>query len=117
MTKIKKPAGPVSAVRWVRKTAVVDVTGDIDLERSSDFQQALLDILDEKPRRIVVNLGGVPYMDSSGVASLVKLLGRARKLDITVALASLTDRVKSIFEITRLDGIFEIHPTEKEALA
>jgi len=117
MSKINKSSAPIATVRWDRKIAIVDVTGDIDLERSSDFQQALLIVLDKKPTRVIVNLAGVPYMDSSGVASLVKLLGRARKLNITVALVGLTERVKSIFEITRLDGIFEIHGTEQEAMA
>lgn len=107
---------PVKSVRWVRKTAVVDVTGDIDLHSSLDFQQGLLTVLDEKPKRIVVNLKDVPYMDSSGVASLVKLLSRARKAGASLALANMNERVRSIFEITRLDGIFEVFATEQEAM-
>ena len=117
MTPPEAPQGPVKAVRWVRKTAVVDVAGDIDLHSSLDFQQRLLAVLDDKPQRIVVNLKDVPYMDSSGVASLVKLLSKARKAGATLALTGLTDRVRSIFEITRLDGIFQVFPTEKEAMA
>lgn len=109
--------GPVKNVRWTGKTAIIDVAGEIDLNSSTDFQQSLLAVLDRKPKRIVVNLSQVSYMDSSGVASLVKLLSKARKMDATVALAALSERVRSIFEITRLDSIFEIFPTEKEALA
>jgi anti-sigma B factor antagonist len=110
-------SGPVKGVRWVRKTAIVDALGDIDLESSPEFQQSLLAILDEKPKRIIVNLAQVGYMDSSGVATLVKLLSRARKTGASLALVGLTDRVRSIFEITRLDGIFEMFPSEKEANA
>jgi len=107
----------VRAVRWISGSVVVDVQGDVDLSRSSEFQQSLLVVMDQKPERIVVNLAEVPYMDSSGVASLIKLLGRTRRQGVVLHLAALTDRVRSIFEITRLDGIFDIHPTVEEALA
>ena len=111
------PESPVRRVRWVGKTAVVEVQGDIDLGRSTRFQQSLLEMMDGEPERVVVNLADVPYMDSSGVASLVKLLARARKQAVGLRLAGMCDRVRSIFEITRLDTVFEIHPTEEEALA
>ena len=107
----------VKSVRWVGRAAVVDVQGYVDLDRSGEFQQSLLGVLDQRPERIVVNLAEVPYMDSSGVASLVKLLGRTRRQQVGLRLAGLTDRVRSIFQITRLDGIFEIHATVEEALA
>ena len=109
--------GPVQGVRWIGTAAVVDAAGDIDLSRSVEFQQQLLALLDEKPQRIVVNLTQVPYMDSSGVASLVKVLSRARKAGSSLCLVGLTDRVRSLFEITRLDGVFAIKTSEQEALA
>ncbi len=107
----------IKAVRWVEKSAVVDVQGDIDLHRSSEFQAALLKLLDKKPTKLVINLAGVAYMDSSGVASLVKLLSRARKMGLPLSLVGLVDRVRSVFEITRLDSVFSIFDTEEEALA
>lgn len=109
-------ASPVQSVRWVDRAAVVQVVGDIDLSRSNEFQQSLLGVLDQRPDRMVIDLGGVPYMDSSGVASLVKLLGRARKCGTAIYLVQLRERVRSIFEITRLDNVFTIRATEKEAL-
>ena len=113
----KSSGSTVREVRWVQDSAVADIHGDIDLSRSAEFQQSLLALLDRKPARIVVNLGDVPYMDSSGVASLVKVLSRARRCGVALALAAMTDRVRSVFEITRLDSVFEIHATEEEALA
>ena len=73
--------------------------------------------MDKKPERIVVNLAEVPYMDSSGVASLVKLLSRTKRQGVVLCLAALTDRVRGIFEITRLDDIFDIQATVEEALS
>lgn len=103
-------------VRWVEHTVVVEAAGDIDLNSSPAFQQALLALMDRKPKRIVVNLAGVSYMDSSGVASLVKLLSRARKGGAELYLVQLADRVRSVFEITRLDSVFRICNSEQEAM-
>lgn len=108
---------PVKAVRRVGQATIVEVVGDIDLHSSPEFQRALLTVLDENPQRVVINLSGVPYMDSSGVASLVKLLSRVRKGGVDLYLVSLSERVRSIFQITRLDSVFDIRATEAEALA
>jgi len=108
---------PVQGVRWKGRTVVVDVVGDIDLHRSPQFQDSLLRLLDDKPERIVVNLSGVAYMDSSGIASLVKLLSRVRRSGAGMCLVGLNDRTRSLLEITRLDSVFDIHTTEEEALS
>ncbi|MGC9454493.1 MAG: STAS domain-containing protein [Phycisphaerae bacterium] len=112
----QSPKSPVESIEWQQGTAVVQVVGDIDLNRSPALQDALLKLLDENPSTVVIDLGGVGYMDSSGVASLVKLLSRVRKKGVSLKLAGLTDRVRNIFEITRLDSVFEIHGTREEAL-
>ena len=110
---------PVQSVRWAgpdNQTVIVEAAGEIDLRCSAAFQQALLEPLEKNPRRMVVDLAGVTYMDSSGVASLVKLLSRIRRGKIELKLASLAPRVRSVFEITRLDTVFEICETVEEAL-
>ena len=107
----------ITKVRWEETVAVVTVAGDVDLHRSLALQKELLAVLDQKPSRMVVDLSAVPYMDSSGVASLVKLLSRVRALGAKMALAAPTPKVRSIFEITRLNSVFEIHESVEEALA
>jgi anti-sigma B factor antagonist len=110
---------PVKGVRWIgsdHQIVVLDAVGDIDLHRSADFQQALVEPLAKHPTVMIVNLAGVPYMDSSGVASLVKLLARVRRDKVALRLAALTPRVRSVFEITRLDTVFDIFATEQEAM-
>jgi anti-sigma B factor antagonist len=108
---------PIQNVTWEGKIAVVAVSGDIDLHRSAALQQGLLGLLDEHPSRIVVDLSKVSYMDSSGVASLVKLLSRTRKLGVSLVLLSPTEKVRSIFEITRLNSVFTITNSKEEAMA
>ena len=111
------PDSPVRAVRWTQSAAVLEVAGDIDLNTSPGFLQAVLAALDKRPGKIVINLGSVPYMDSSGVASLVKVLSRARRSGVQLILVEMTDRVRGVFEITRLETVFDILLTEAEALA
>ena len=114
-----KSAGPVRKVEWIGsepRSVVVEAAGDIDLHRSAEFQRALLELPAKRPARIVLDLSAVPYMDSSGVASLVKLLARVRRENIALKLAGLTPRVRSVFEITRLTTVFEIFATTEEAL-
>jgi len=110
-------ASPVREVRWAGRTAVAAIQGDIDLSRSVEFQHQILLLLDQHPQRLVVNLTDVPYMDSSGVASLVKVLSRARKAGTTLTLVGMSPRVKSLFQITRLDNVFQIMATEEEAVS
>ncbi len=64
----------------------------------------------------VVDLSQVPYMDSSGVATLVEAMQIARKGGSNMVLAALTDKVRSIFEIARLDTVFKISATVDAAI-
>lgn len=110
-------SNPVREVRQDQQTLVVTLTGDVDLHRSPELQQELVRVVERRPRRIVLDLAGVQYMDSSGVASLVKLLSSVRRQNIELKLCGLASRVRSIFEITRLDTVFDICPTLTEAMA
>lgn len=85
--------------------------GDVDLSRSPALRQALAEASKAKPKRIVVDLSGVSYMDSSGVATLVEGLQVARRNGTTLVLAALQPRVRSIMEIARLDTVFRITDT------
>lgn len=108
---------PIQSVRWSGQAAIVDVTGDVDLHQSTALQQGLLEVLAKKPSEILINLAEVPYMDSSGVASLVKLLSRSRTQKVEVKIVTPSPKVRSIFEITRLDSVFTMFDSEEEALA
>jgi anti-sigma B factor antagonist len=55
-------------------------------------------------------------MDSAGLASFVKLLSRTKKQGVDLRLVALSDMLKSLFEITRLDTMFNIYDTEEAAL-
>jgi anti-sigma B factor antagonist len=82
--------------------------GDVDLSRSPQMRERLAKALAQKPTRIVVDLSQVPYMDSSGVATLVEALQHCRKAGCELVLTSLHPKVRSIFEIAKLNQVFKI---------
>lgn len=95
---------------------VVAPAGDIDMNVSRIFQQELRRIAETKAPRVIIDLSKVPYMDSSGVATLVEAMQTARRNKTRLILCGLTDRVRSIFSIAKLETLFTITPTRQEAL-
>lgn len=98
-------------------TTIVAPSGDIDLSVSRDLQTRLRDVFSKKPDKVVVDLEGVPYMDSSGVATLVEGMQIARKQNAELILCRLQPRVRSIFEIARLEKVFTIVDGFDEAVS
>ncbi len=91
-------------------------SGDVDLSRSPALRSALRSAQSGKPPRVVVDLSEVDYMDSSGVATLVEAYQIARRNSTRMVLCGLRDRVRSIFEIARLDTVFAIVDSRDAAL-
>lgn len=90
--------------------------GDVDMARSPVLRKAITDTLKQKPAALVLDLSGVPYMDSSGLATMVEALQNARKGQTPLKLCGLTARVKSILEIARLNTVFTICENREQAL-
>ena len=96
---------------------VLDLTGDITLFNSPEIRKALIDQLkDKRVPHLIVNMLAVPYVDSSGVASLVEGLKISRDLKSRFALYGLSKSARTVLELTHLLRIFEVHLTEQEAL-
>jgi anti-sigma B factor antagonist len=88
-------------------SATVFLTGDIDLEHSPKARETLLATV-KKGRPIVVDLSAVTYMDSSGVASLVEAFQRSRALKVEFALVRVSEQVRKVLTLARLDKVFTI---------
>ncbi|CAN5738168.1 STAS domain-containing protein [soil metagenome] len=107
--------GPLTvSIAPVGAATVVTARGDIDLSGSPLLRQELKKLAG---KRIVVDLTGVPYMDSSGLATLVEAMQGARKNGGQIMLVGLNDRVRSIFSIAKLDTVFKIAANVDDALA
>jgi len=105
------------AIRKLDAATVVDVSGDIDLYNSPEIRKALLEAIQDKSnQRVVVNLKEVRYVDSSGVASLVEGLKKARERNLRFILFGLSNAAREVLELSRLIKVFEVYATEEEAL-
>lgn len=93
------------------------VSGDIDINTSPDIRKEFDKIVKEKIQKIIFNLEKVAYIDSSGLATLVEALKRAREYGGRIKLTNLSGKVKSLFEITRLEKLFDILADEAEAVS
>ncbi len=107
----------VKAVRREGDATVVSLQGEIDMHHTPGVQRALSQAYEDKPSRLVVNLEEVTYMDSSGIGTLVETLRKVKGYRGKLVLCGLTERVHSVFEITKLDQFFTIVGTEAEALS
>ena len=95
----------------------MDINGDVTLYNSPEIRKVLMDALNKKgTERVIVNMSGVNYIDSAGVASLVEGLKLARTLTNTFALYGLNKHPREVLELTRLIKVFEIYDTEGEAV-
>lgn len=109
-----------NVVRKIRRengAIVLELAGDIDLHRSVELRAGLLETIQEKPAVLVINMSEVGFMDSSGLATLIEAMQLSRRNGGQLRLVGLNHRVRSIFEISRLDKIFQIFENESEALS
>jgi anti-sigma B factor antagonist len=96
---------------------VLPLEGEIDLHVSPRVAASLDAIISQKPARVVVDLSGVGYIDSSGLAVLIEGMQKVETYGGKFLLAGLQDNVRPIFEIARLDQVFMIFPHVDAALA
>ena len=96
---------------------VLALEGEIDLHESPAVREKLNPLIDAKLPRIVVDLSGVSYIDSSGLALFIEAMQRIQGYGGKFALCGLTATVRTIFEIARLDQVFQIFQDKAAAQA
>ena len=96
---------------------ILTLAGEIDMKCSSELRAKFMELFKNKPAVLVVDMTEVEFMDSSGLAILVEALKWCRQNDSKLKLVGMVQTVRSVFEISRLDSIFQIYDTIEEALA
>jgi anti-sigma B factor antagonist len=96
---------------------VVAVSGDVDVATAPELDARLVELVEAKQTRLVVDLSGVGFLDSSGLGVLIKALKRTREQDGSLDLVVTNDRILKVFRITGLDTVIPIHATLDGALA
>lgn len=104
-------------VRQVGDVVVVDAVGRLTLgEGSSTFRDTLRDLVAKGNKKIVLNLGEVSYIDSSGIGELVSAFTTVTNQGGRFKLLSLTKRVQDLLQITKLYTVFEVFDDEAAAV-
>jgi len=104
--------------RQVGDVVIVDAAGRITLgEGSSAFRDTIKDLVNKGHKKILVNLGEVTYIDSSGIGELVSGYTTVSNAGGQMKLLNLTKRVHDLLQITKLYTVFEVFDDEAKALA
>ena len=103
--------------RQVGEVAIVDLSGRISLgEGSALLRKTVRDLVEAGQTRILLNLGDVNYIDSSGIGELVSAFTAVRKEGGELKLLNLTKKVHDLLQITKLYTVFDIKDDEATAI-
>jgi anti-sigma B factor antagonist len=96
---------------------VLTPTGRLDITTAWQFRLKLQECISQVSPYVIVNLGQINFIDSSGLTSLVAGMRDADKVKGSFRLCNVHPEAKLVFEVTMMDSVFEIFGTEEEALA
>lgn len=99
-----------------KTVTVLTPTGRLDITTAWQFRLKLQECISKLSRHLVVNLGQVNFIDSSGLTSLVAGMRDADKVKGSFRICNVHPEAKLVFEVTMMDTVFEIFETEEEAL-
>ncbi|MGA7459868.1 MAG: STAS domain-containing protein [Candidatus Korobacteraceae bacterium] len=107
-----------ATVRQVEGVVVVDLSGRIKLgEGSSILRDTVKDLLSKGQKNILLNLGDISYIDSSGIGELVSAFTSVRNQGGELKLLHLTKKVHDLLQITKLYTVFDVKDDEGDAIA
>ncbi|MGA3159568.1 MAG: STAS domain-containing protein [Terracidiphilus sp.] len=106
------------ASREVAGVSVLDLSGRITLgEGSVQLREAIRGLIGNGKKKILLNLGDVNYIDSSGLGELVSAFTTAKNQQAEVKLLNLTRKVHDLLQLTKLVTVFDIKDNEASAIA
>jgi anti-sigma B factor antagonist len=99
------------------RVTVIDLSGRITLgEGSALLRKTIRTLLEENRSLLLLNLGDVDYIDSSGIGELVSAFSAVRARGGDMKLLNLTKKVRDLLQITKLFTVFDVHSDESAAL-
>ena len=103
--------------RQAGDVTVLDMSGKITIgEGSVSLRSAIRRLLEEGKKRILLNLAGISYVDSSGIGELVSSYTAINKEGGQLKLLNLTQKIQDLLTITKLLTVFDVYESEADAL-
>ncbi len=97
--------------------AVVHVSGKLmGGPESENMRNEIKTLIEDGVKKFVINLHGVPWINSTGLGALMAVYTSVQRSEGSLTLCHVSDRIQSLFMITKLLTIFDTHPSEKEAI-
>ncbi len=96
---------------------ILDVEGQLIVGNRQELKQKVLAELEEGERKFLIDFDRTGYIDSSGLGVLVSLSKKIREAGGELRLANLNEDLRTLFELTKLDTLFQIADSRDEALA
>jgi len=104
--------------KQVGDVSVVALRGRIVLgEGSGALRERVKNLVDDGKKKIVLNMANVTYIDSAGLGTLVAAHVSAKKQGTALLLSDLGNKFHEVLQVTRLLTIFNVYPTEDEAIS
>ena len=100
----------------IHNIIIVKLQGALEVSIQTLLKEKLQDIAAQNDNDVVLDFSNVEFIDSACLGALVALLKRLREHKGDIKMACLTDDVRSIFQITRLDRVFDLFETKEEAV-
>jgi len=113
----RTPVKMQTTTRHIGDVAVLDISGRITLgEGNVMLREIVRELADKGNKKLILNLGEVQYIDSSGVGELVKTHTTVRNQGGRLKLVNLNKRVNDLLQLTRLSAVFDIEKDEASAI-
>jgi anti-sigma B factor antagonist len=96
-------------------TTILRLTGPVTLRNLFDLQSKLRG--GEMSPVTILDLSGVPYMDSAGMGAVINHHVRSQSKNVRLIITGVSPRVLELFKMTKVDGIISIYPTVEDAEA
>ncbi len=104
--------------RQAGDVTILDLSGKVTIgEGSVALRNAIRKVLSEGKKKIILNLGEVKYVDSSGIGEFVSSYHAVNKEDGELKLLNLTEKIRDLLAITKLLTVFDVYNDESEAIA
>lgn len=105
----------------VRQEKINDIVvcvpeGEININTSPELRKIFEGIIKNNDKKVLINFTAVSYIDSSGLATLIEMLQRLKGIGGRMRFSNIDQKIKNLFEITKLSKLFDIFDTQDSAV-